>query len=61
MKLVINSCYGGFHLSPIIIKVRAEAYKEFARKLKCGVPQETGVIRCADIDNLLKKMVGDNK
>ena len=36
-----------------------EAIKEFARKLKCGVPQETGVISCADIDNLVKEMVGD--
>lgn len=33
--------------------------KEIARKLKCGVPQETGVIRCADVDNLLKELVGD--
>ena len=39
----------------------AEAIKEFARKLKCGVPQETGVIRCADIDNLIKEMVGDKE
>ena len=38
---------------------KTEAYKEFARRLKCGVPQETGVIRCSDIDNLLKEMVGE--
>ena len=40
--------------------LKDEAYKEFARRLKCGVPQETGVIRCSDIDNLLKEMVGEN-
>lgn len=40
--------------------VRAEAIKEFAVRLKCGVPQETGVIRCSDIDNLLKEMVGED-
>ena len=39
---------------------KAEAYKEFARRLKCGVPQETGVIRCSDVDNLVKEMVGDD-
>lgn len=42
-------------------EIRAEAIKEFARKLKCGVPQETGIIRCADIDNLVEEMVGDGK
>lgn len=36
---------------------KSEATKEFAMKLKCGVPQETGVIRCADIDNLVKEMM----
>lgn len=40
-------------------EARTEAIKEFARKLKCGVPQETGVIRSADIDNLVKEMVGE--
>ena len=39
---------------------KVEAIKEFARKLKCGVPQETGVIHCADVDKLVKEMVGDN-
>lgn len=34
----------------------SEARKEFAERLKCGVPRETGVIRCADIDNLLAEM-----
>lgn len=38
------------------MKSHAEAVKEFARKLKCGVPQETGVIRCNDIANTLKEM-----
>lgn len=27
-----------------------EALKNFAVKLKCGVPQDTGVIRCKDVD-----------
>ena len=43
-----------------IKRLKAEAIKEFARKLKCGVPQETGIIRCADIDNLVKEMVGES-
>lgn len=42
-------------------QVKTKAYKEFAVRLKCGVPQETGVIRCSDIDNLLKEMVGDTE
>lgn len=42
-------------------QVRTEAYKEFAVRLKCGVPQETGVIRCSDIDNLVKELVGDTE
>lgn len=40
--------------------IKSEAVKEFARRLKCGVPQETGVIRCSDVDNLVKEMVGDD-
>lgn len=40
--------------------IKTEAIKEFARRLKCGVPQETGVIRCSDIDNLVKEMVGED-
>ena len=39
-----------------IEKAKSEAVKEFARRLKYGVPQETGVIRCSDIDNLVKEM-----
>ena len=35
---------------------KSEAIKEFAERLKCGVPQETGVIRCADVENLVKEM-----
>lgn len=35
---------------------KSEAIKAFAERLKCGVPQETGVIRCADVDNLVKEM-----
>ena len=46
----LNKCYE---------TAKAEAYKEFAVRLKCGVPQETGVIRCSDIDNLVKEMVGE--
>ena len=33
---------------------KSEAIKEFADRFKCGVPQETGVIRRADVDNLVK-------
>ena len=39
-------------------KIKSEAYKEFTIRLKCGVPQETGIIRCSDVDNLLKEMIG---
>lgn len=35
---------------------RTAAIKKFAERLKDGVPQETGVIRCADIDNLVKEL-----
>lgn len=45
----LNKCYK---------QAKSEAVKEFARRLKCGVPQETGVIRCSDVDNLIKEMVG---
>lgn len=37
-------------------EAKSEAIKEFARELKCGVPQETGVIRCKEIDDLVKQM-----
>ena len=40
-------------------QIKAEAVKEFAARLKCGVPQETGVIRCSDVDNLVKEIVGE--
>ena len=43
----------------LLKNAKTEAVKEFARKLKCGVPQETGVIRCKDVDNLVKEMAGD--
>lgn len=42
-------------------QIKTEAIKEFAVRLKCGVPQETGVIRCSDIDNLVKELVGDTE
>ena len=42
-------------------QIKTEAIKEFAVRLKCGVPQETGVIRCYDIDNLVKEMVGEEE
>lgn len=38
-------------------EAKAEAYKEFATQLKCGVPYDTGVIRCKDVDEILKKMI----
>ena len=41
-------------------QIKTEAIKEFAVRLKCGVPQETGVIRCSDVDNLVKEMVGED-
>lgn len=40
---------------------KSEAIKEFARELKCGVPQETGVIRCKDIDTLVKEMTEESE
>lgn len=40
-------------------EIKSEAIKEFAKRLKCGVPQETGVIRCYNIDDLVKEMVGN--
>ena len=44
-----------------IARDKSEAIKEFASRLKCGVPQEYGVISCYDVDNLVKEMVGDKK
>ena len=41
--------------------IKSEAIKEFAVNLKCGVPQENGVIRCSDVDNLVKEMVGEKE
>lgn len=49
-----------FNAQKEFTNAKSEAVKEFARRLKCGVPQETGVIRCSDIDNLLKEKVGEN-
>lgn len=46
-------------LSNEIIEIKSEAVREFAGRLKCGVPQGTGVIRCSDVDNLVKEMVGE--
>ena len=40
-------------------QIKSEAIKEFAVKLKCGVPQENGVIRCSYVDNLVKEMAGN--
>lgn len=40
-----------------ISTVKNEAYKEFATQLKCCVPYDTGVIRCKDVDEILKKMI----
>lgn len=36
--------------------IKSEAYHEFAERLKCGVPQETGVIRCKDVDFTLTEL-----
>ena len=44
------------HIKVIRLQAKLEVIKEFAERLKCGVPQETGVIRCADVDNLVKEM-----
>lgn len=41
-----------------IENIKSEAIKEFAAKLKCGVSITSGVITCADIDDLLAEMVG---
>ena len=40
---------------------KSEAVKEFAARLKCEVPQETGVIRCSDVNNLVKEMVSEKE
>ena len=37
-------------------EIKIEAYNEFAERLKCGVPQETGVIRCKDVDFTLTEL-----
>ena len=41
-----------------IAEIKSEARKEFAERLKCGVPQETGVIRCKDVDFTLTELTG---
>ncbi len=49
------------HLHTRLVETaKSEAYMEFALNLKCGVPQETGVIRCADVDNTLKELTEKN-
>ena len=53
----INNCR---HWQKKYNSLRAEAIKEFARKLKCGVPQETGVIKCKDVDDLVDRLVGES-
>ena len=42
----------------IVDTTAAEAIKEFARKLKCGVSITSGIITSEDVDNLVKEMVG---
>lgn len=44
-----------------IARDKSEAIKEFASRLKYGVPQEYGVISCYDVDNLVKEMVGEEE
>ena len=48
-----------FTISNACMQRRNEAIKEFAAKLKCGVSITSGVITCADIDDLLAKMAGE--
>ena len=54
MKEVANS------LKMYMENEKKDAIREFARELKCGVPQETGVIRCKDVDTLVKEMTEGN-
>lgn len=42
-------------------EAKIEAIKEFASRLKYGVPQEYGSISCYDVDNLVKEMVGSEE
>ncbi len=42
----------------LIAEAKTEANNEFAKRLKCGVPQETGVIRCKDVDFTLTELTG---
>lgn len=39
-----------------IEKAMKNTINEFQKRLKCGVPEETGVIRCADVDRIAQKM-----
>ena len=41
----------------IVNKRVNDALKKFAMKVKCGVPQETGVIRCKDVDDTLEELL----
>lgn len=50
-----------FDLMDELKTAKSEAIKEFAVRLKCGVPQETGVIRCADVDNFVKEVTWQDK
>ena len=56
------------YIAKLIAKTKAEAYKEFADKLKLHAYHEcdiTGyrylVVQIEEIDNLLKELVGENK
>ncbi len=37
-------------------EIRTKTINEFVTELKCGVPQETGVIKCKDVDEIVKRL-----
>lgn len=41
------------------IKVKSELIQKMAVMLKCGVNEETGVIRCKDVDEVVERMMRD--
>lgn len=57
-SVIINNI---MEIQKIKREAKSEAIKEFASRLKYGVPQEYGVISCYDVDDLVKEMVGENK
>ena len=55
-KIFAQTAILGKEKDGAVKQIKSEAYREFALDLKCGVPQETGVIRCADVDNTLSEL-----